>query len=144
MDYLNKNILIAEFMGGKYNDQLLFRVEKNIIWLPIFGQCRFDTIGLGSGPILEYHKSWDWLMTVSEKINSLKLGDITIQTPEFGDDKYFDVECNVIISNCYCSIELYSRMKLYSNFIQSEKAETTMQAVYNVVLKFIKWYNEQN
>ena len=60
MNTIESNRLIAEFMGAhSYNKRELF--------VPIHGICYHDTIELGRGKVLKYHKSWDWLMPVVEK-----------------------------------------------------------------------------
>lgn len=70
---------------------------------------------------LNYHSDWNNLMPVVEKIKILGY-----------------------------SIEIYSlgannkRMAIYSGgviVVQSRLAESTIEAVYNCVIDFIKWYN---
>ena len=58
-------------MGGKTNEMSRLDLDPQDMWLPMFGICRWDTIELGKGKILKYHKSWDWLMPVFAKIISL-------------------------------------------------------------------------
>jgi hypothetical protein len=62
-DIREKLKLIALFMGGNIKD-------SKYIWLPIHGICRHDTTESGKGMILNYHKSWDWLIPVVDKIYS--------------------------------------------------------------------------
>lgn len=56
-----KNRIIAEFMGGVFSDTYN-SAPKNI---PVFG------LDANSVEKLKYHSSWDWLMPVVQKINSL-------------------------------------------------------------------------
>lgn len=57
-------------MGGKTSDMSRIVSGFQNIWIPIHGICRWDTIELGKGKILCYHKSWDWLIPVIDKIYS--------------------------------------------------------------------------
>ena len=80
MTIVESNKMIAKFMGAKFATHAL----KGTCWLPTYGVCNVDTIELGKGKILEYHKSWDWLIPVVEKIE--KQGCI-IQISFSGDRK---------------------------------------------------------
>lgn len=80
---------------------------------------------------LEYHSSWDWLMPVVEKIESLdKLGGIvTIQQGQckitsrmLGDNSVYANKSNYMLMG--------AKGKLFST--------------YEAVVEFIKWYNTQN
>lgn len=66
------NKLIALFMGGKTSDMnnKIVQGHQNI-WLPIHGICNWTTVDIGNGKTLQYHKSWDWLMPVIDKIRSM-------------------------------------------------------------------------
>ena len=68
---ITDNKLIAMFMGGKTSDMnnKIVQGYQNI-WLPIHGICDWTTIDYGRGKILQYHKSWDWLIPVIDKIHS--------------------------------------------------------------------------
>lgn len=65
---------------------------------------------------LKYHSDWNWLMQVVEKIESL---NVVVEIRE-----------NV----CY--------IETTPNDYYSELEETKIQATYNAVVRFIKWYNE--
>lgn len=65
-----QNISIALFMGGLLKGQTRVKLNHNEMWLPIHGVVRFDTIELGAGKILKYHKDWNWLIEVIRKITS--------------------------------------------------------------------------
>jgi hypothetical protein len=70
MTTVQKNKLIAEFMGATFHKSSRVSMAPQDVWLPIHGICRWDTIDLGRGKILQYHKSWDWLIPVISKITS--------------------------------------------------------------------------
>ena len=61
MDTIEKNKLIAEFMGLEIVNADIILYELNGIAYPINK--------------LQYHTSWDWLMPVVEKIESFQDGD---------------------------------------------------------------------
>ena len=68
---LESNKLIAEFMGAKYDKDTKFPMHKDDLWIPMHGICNYTTVDSGRGKILEYHKSWDWLKPVIDKIGNI-------------------------------------------------------------------------
>tara|TARA_R110001599_G_scaffold150547_1_gene334606 strand:+ start:403 stop:747 length:345 start_codon:yes stop_codon:yes gene_type:complete len=114
MDIVKSNKNIAKYMGGKFSGEARFRVAPQDVWLPNFGVCRWDTVELGKGKTLEYHKNWDWLIPVIAKITS--------------DDmysKYVDYSSNMIDDG---------GVHINTKFID---------VTYNNVVDFINWYNNQ-
>jgi len=71
---------------------------------------------------LRFHESWDWLMPVIIKIE--KLGFSV-------DTKY-----------CHCIIINGLNCDKYINI--NTLKESKIKAVYEAIIKFIKWYNEKN
>lgn len=110
---LENNKLIAEFMGARYNQ--------------IFGVWTSDIIPLNnygnpsSTQQLKYHKSWDWLMPLVEKIEKLtnELPTLTLSKP-FADSYV---------------------VKLSSEVPEGED-KNRLTATYKAVVEFIKWHNE--
>lgn len=81
---------------------------------------------------LKYHSSWDWLMPVVEKIESLKLN---------GHRYYVEIRHE----SCEISVAINkgaNTNKIYSSLWQNHSSK--IDAVYNAVVQFIKWYNENN
>ena len=112
------NKLIAEFMGGLYNNQSMLSLQSNEIWLPYHGVCNYKS---DNGKRLKYHSDWNWLMPVVEKIESLG-NDILITS------NYIQITYNK--GEKFIAIELEGNIKIF--------------AVYDACIEFIKWYNEQN
>lgn len=75
----------------------------------------------GWGNSVLYHKSWDWLMCVVEKIESL------------GYD--------FIISNTNVGVWRKGDFKMINE--SDNKANTKIEAAYTACVNFIKWYNTQ-
>lgn len=71
---------------------------------------------------LRYHSSWDWLMPIVEKIESMGY-DFTM------------------IKN-YCRITTNTG-GTFENELGSANQETKIAAAYKLVIEFIKWYNTQ-
>jgi hypothetical protein len=120
---LENNKLIAEFMGGKNTARGYF--------IPYWCLVNMDSIELGKGKITEYHKSYDWLMPVVEKIESLKSPDGQCA------GNYF---CMILGNGI--SIELPNKEKDILICSTEQKKLTKIEAVYLGVVKFIKWYNK--
>jgi hypothetical protein len=112
MNTLENNKLIAEFMG------LVEPYE-----LPQHGTIRpngdFKT-GFTSAQ-LKYHKSWDWLMPVVEKVNLLTRDNEKVT-------EYFTSE-----------LGSYDYMKYMLGDVVVTSGITD---VFPEVVEFIKWYNE--
>lgn len=125
---IENNLLIAKFMGAKFSlsSHSLWRHE---LWLPIHGVVNYTAIGSGNGKIIHYHDSWDWLMPVVEKIESLDSTSVVFETD------------NLVIITTIISKSPY-KVKQHSSI---GNQHSKIQAVYNTVVEFIKWYsNEQN
>ena len=123
MKTIENNKLIAEFLSVKIHP--CETIEK-FKFLPI------EERGLYNGYFideLKYHEDWNWLMEVVEKIESLeifdRMGRFNINT------KNFDENYTSFITD------------KDEDFIQCE-GDTKIEAVYNAVVEFIKWYNNQN
>jgi hypothetical protein len=74
---------------------------------------------------LEFHSSWSWLMPVVEKIESI--GET---------DKSYGVLCDITTT--------YIRIGPISIDLKIKKNLSKIEAVYNAIVEFIKWYNTQN
>lgn len=80
---------------------------------------RFDGLTKIETKLL-YHTDWNWLMQVVQKIESL------------GND--------ILITTNYIQIGFDEG----EQFIVVEEVNVKIEAVYQAVLEFVKWYNEQN
>ena len=94
--------------------------------------AEFDGYPKGLNPdyILKYHTSWDWLMPVVENIRGIENGDGGRYTFNWKDYKVWFSKWqdgSGIISEC-CMIS----------------GTTPIQAIYESVVEFIKWYNAQS
>jgi hypothetical protein len=115
MNTLENNKLIAEFLGyelfkDKYYELSQFGyIKTNGEWSDIF----YPTT-------LKFHKDWNWLMEVVEKIESLGYFFKIVSQTSLIVDK--DEKC--------LSLSVYRKTKIDST--------------YEACLEFIKWYNAQN
>ena len=106
METIEKNKLIAEFMG--YPKQKIDFVGKRLN----FENSKHNT----------YHKDWNWLIEVVEKIESLG----------------YRIDISKWENSQYCGIYLNGKK------ISGNETNTKIEAVYNAVVEFIKWYNNKN
>ncbi len=108
------NKLIAEFMGAEWrswkdNKLSMYRFEN-----PIGDTYAFHIKDL------KYHSSWDWLMPVVEKIESL--GYCVFQQNDA----------------CWIKVgRVGMKMPIISNLAENKK-----EATWLTVVEFIKWYNQ--
>lgn len=146
---IENNKLIAEFMGAvckmedytKGNED--YCKENGIDkWLiPIWSMPEgYNENKWGWGKYrlgrFEYHSSWDWLMPVVEKIETMNLTDKTNHLPEF----FIMYDEREELKGWYWSISI---IKLFrKECLGREKSR--IDAVYSAVIEFIKWHNQQN
>ena len=97
---LESNKLIAEFDG---------RINK---------LCHNNT----TATPYDYHKSWDWLMPIVEKIEKM-VNNVTI------DQKYSLIYTGFMFND-------------KQDFQWQENKGSKLENTYNVVVEFILWYNE--
>lgn len=109
-EQIENNTLIAEFMGWDSKGTYSF-LHKDTQVINVSSLC--------------YHSSWDWLMTVVDKIESLD-------------------ECSYKIHLSY-AIGFINDHSLHGNpNIIRGIGSTRIETAYNLVINFIKWYNQQS
>lgn len=119
------NILISEFMGPHYESTFAGKGRMRLYVGKRLGRANYEAHEL------EYHESFDWLMPVIEKIESLptnKDGGEEFQFSITGDGisiTRFDDGSGVIAERV--------------NHIGLSKLMPT----WEVVIEFIKWYNQK-
>ena len=119
------NRMIAEFMGFKFAPRLILPDElkdstysTSVFVEEVRIQGGFEPNSYNN---LHFHTSWDWLIPVVEKINTL-----------------FGGEMNTLIMSNSCKI--YSdNPSIYNSIVD---ANSTIEATYQAVCQFIEWYNE--
>jgi hypothetical protein len=106
--------LLAKFLGFKklsnyfYNSQdILYYIEQDTEWF---------------SEDLKFHKDWNLLMLVVEKIES------------FGHD--------VFINTCVCRITDVG-LDIFED-IECFVSDNKIQATYNACVEFVQWYNNKN
>lgn len=120
-DVRKKNELIAVFMGGEY---------REVMW----GDKKVTELFLPEAHITEgnkdlfYHESWNQLMQVVEKIETLKAYDGR------GEVNYV---VSIEVNQCIIS-------QGGEGEIEYEQADTKIAATWEAVVKFIEWYNSEN
>ncbi len=109
-EIIEGNKLIAEFMGYKFTA----------------GDCVIDDVRATTMPISDwgkYHSSWNWLMTVVEKIESIS------------DNPCIQFEIMICMNVC----QIQSEEEID---IANVDSTTKIKAVWLAVIEFIKWYNK--
>jgi hypothetical protein len=95
----------------------------------------------------QFHKSWDWLMPVIEKIESLDLSDWMYSWEDMdGSTRYNFEGISVEIENTRCWIYINLSLDPYwtiNEKTNNKRFDTKLEAVYEAVVEFIEWYNER-
>jgi hypothetical protein len=115
------NKLIAEFDGWTFENRDEFNRPSKLLFAR---KATPYTILLLEN--LEYHSSWDWLMPVVEKLHE-GVG-------------WMDGGADVTIHYKNCHIEYMDEDVEYD---ESAQGETKIEAVWQAVVQFIQWYNNQ-
>lgn len=135
MNTTENNKLIAEFRGGKYVDECLMEFEDFYAVKEIVEGDFIYTNCFDSDNELQFHSSWDWLMPVVEKIESLEGLDV-LGFCSFAKEPYsVDIKA---FSTC---INVYGTAS-HKPSISFKRVGTKLENTYLAVVEFIKWYNE--
>ena len=125
---IENNKIIAEFLDWEFDDlsetfetPFLKLVEPQAFGDEQFS-CKLQDFEL------EFHSDWNWLMRVVEKIENLQ-------------DENNCAIYNVQIEQSFTEI---IDNHTSETIIYDIDADSKIEAVYNIVIEFIKWYNEQN
>lgn len=124
MNTTENNKLIAEFMGYALYEGYSYRVPHYDSYVGVDGNMHETPIHHIHS--LKFHTSWDWLIPIVEKIESII----------FDENNSFNV---TIGSSIYCVIQ-DSNGECYDMTYDGE--ESKLAVVYKAVVEFIKWYNE--
>jgi len=126
---ISNNIVIAKFMGWKPS------VTEgpngiNLLYLPNdeTGEYNYNCEQMNVES-MKYHNSWDWIMGVVEKIESLTDSKIT-------NAYWFEIGPGFILLHSHPQIVNVPDFEIR---VKNNK----LSAVYNAVIKFIEWYNSQ-
>jgi len=136
------NKLIAEFMGGKLSAH-----SPNLINIPqTIGDAKIHCVKgselLPNGTYslcylheLKYHSSWDWLMSVVNKIRTIASWD----RDKFDTEVIIKGDRTIIKSGGYGEKEhgeLFFNKTFFGGFNSNDHT-------YNAVVEFIQWYNKE-
>jgi len=121
---LDNNKLIAEFMG-------LEIITDGISW--------FDT---NYKALKNYNDSWEWLMSVIEKIESIGVSvNIKGHYNVFNKVVYNQTTINYTIYNTVTKTTASDEVVLFNYHSDTDKDK--LKTTYQAVVKFIEWYNTQ-
>ena len=140
---MENNKLIAEFMGK--SGSVDFHDGKGYILIYWYNGINGGHKTPYKEDELEYHKSWDWLMPVVEKIESLDLSEYGYQWEGIdGETEYNNQSIHVEIERNKCWI--YMNLQLdpphyFNEKTYNTKFPTKIEATYAAVVEFIEYYN---
>jgi len=131
VDIVEGNKLIAEFMGIRFNNGNAYDSNGNTYmrfrsWNNDMARNEFFRLNK------LYHNSWDWLMPVMDKIESLKFWTKIGGHTSFG--KHY--------KQCCIKKQVPNSDSGYIYEYEGEWNLSKLDAVYNAVVVFIQWYNE--
>lgn len=116
------NKLIAEFMGFDFAKSTK---EEDYCADSFTREWRTREVPLTVDD-LEYNTSWDWLMSVVEKINTTRIPD-----NEF--------PASVIIYRTTCHVNDDTNI-----IVETTSKGSLIECVWQACVQFIQWYNSQN
>tara|TARA_R110000765_G_scaffold26628_2_gene64893 strand:- start:3803 stop:4147 length:345 start_codon:yes stop_codon:yes gene_type:complete len=108
------DLLIAEFVGLVMNkDKSRYKNSGS----------PFDIGYSRSFDDLEFNQSWDWLMPVIDKIETIERRDLRG------------------LNGTFFRLEMHGNYANWNGHPPSTIGESRIDAVYQLVVQFIKWYN---
>lgn len=148
-DTVEGNKLIAEFMGWickerkSYNDgRLVLYTDKDKIFK--YGGISYLLNKNPWDAPLKYNESYDWLMPVVDKIESL-----TVRPKDVFDDK---VKVKLLGDHVeiFCYSTFRGKAVYWKNYLaidnntykHANQKPSRIEAVYEAIIEFIEWYNK--
>lgn len=119
-EILEGNKIIAEFMDWRIAENI-----KHESGEPTYIKKENLGTSYATMDMMAYHKSWNWLMPVVEKIEVIEIS--RNHNPVVTIEKYI----TIISDNGEAPI------------VESQ-TDSRIEGAYNAVVKFIKWYNQQS
>lgn len=113
-EIISNNILIAEFIGIKGEEQKVYRSlydefpNRTLLFKTKFGKYTSKS--------LKFHSDWNWLMQVVGAIEKTNYGSLEIQSK------------NLVWAH-------------YNKQTITYYKDTLIKNVYNACVQFVKWYN---
>lgn len=119
------NRLIAEFMEAIKQAH----ISDSLFWFDnpptIFSSHQWDDFAM------KYHSSWDWLMPVVEKIENINNTEV-------------DIKGNLCLISFIEDGHWTGRVLKGMGGKEKPSNEFKIEAAWEAVVEFIKWYNTQN
>lgn len=145
-EILEGNKLIVEFAEFDYLNDFNYTEENEEGWYNSDGMC--------CGKELKFHSSWDWLMPVVERIELLGSNIIMNRTLysrfkinhncvklSWSKNNNYQLYLEVLPYWMEGRINTLNIDKEYKR-IKIKQETTKLEALYIVVVEFIKWYNQ--
>lgn len=128
-----ENKLIAEFMGYDTDNSITYKIPKFEYEVNDYGQISFEDKFSIYFDDMEFNTSWEWLMSVIDKIESLDCNPDAL--PTWGLQPY-----SVEIGSFGVQITIDNRVSKspFSHHVDGSKLDRAFQAV----IEFIKWHNK--
>jgi len=128
VDIVEGNKLIAEFMGIRFNNGNAYDSNGNTYmrfrsWNNDMARNEFFRLNK------LYHNSWDWLMPVVEKIGGVDNYSVNI---------HWGTGCTDSFAGC----TIHSSTKQITHDELNSDEQSLIKAVWNSIIDFIQWYNE--
>ena len=135
-EILKGNTLIANFLGYEidsiaeelgetpryYVSDRLECVADGVDWWDTYDG---DWTSWLTADQMKFHSSWDWLMPVVEKIETLI----------FGEDEYFNFQ---ILGGC----SVYIISSHGRELVSIDNEQSKLECAYKAAIEFLKWYNK--
>lgn len=143
MDTVNGNRIIAEFMGAEEETMQVKASPIGNAKAPtgrIYFQNRNpDNMHLCLIEDLRYHTSWDWLMPVIEKIESIEVEAEEFDCFDKNEKDTNRANFGVYIFKRCCDVQ--PENSIYGHMIEVTAAPSKIEATWQAVIQFINWFN---
>jgi len=138
---MKNNILIAEFMGWKRYEGFNFITPHTQNYMSTgAGMC--DTHIFRESD-LKFDTSWEWLMGVVDRIESLDLRGNGHDFPKVKIGNGVEIFCYANYRGTWYEWRDYYGID-GAFYKHKNQCETKKMAVYKVVIEFIEWFNQRD
>ena len=134
-EIIEGNKLIAEFIGYKFNGNIVISapLDKN-------GFDNYDILTGYNISQAAYNSSWNWLMSVVEKIDNLNISNLNLEESSCVHAEIAGSHIKISIRHNHTGMEDYHFLYFENDYTDEN---SKILAVYKAVIEFIKWYNKQ-
>lgn len=140
---LDGNKLIAEFIKLPYIGKNIYGFSGDVFDLTV-GEVKGNILCYANAESMQFHSSWDWLMLVIDKIESLEGSNPFKDNPKV---KFQGDHVEIFWYSTYRGDCIYWKNYLGidgTTYPHKNQENSRILALFRAVIEFIQWYNQKS